>query len=523
MNSAQISVRLFLLASPVACAAGSLASDNTGVDVVADASTGSAASGTASSSSSVTIPLTDAQAAASSASAVLSSMNRGGGYSAGSSASSSSASEVQSSGVSNGQSSNTEGAGVSHTSGPGFSGSHSGSHSHGSGSGASTSGGGETTSSFSSGGGGTSTSSASGTGSSATSGSGDSTSSSTSTTSGTGSSGASGSAVPSGWLYTSGNQIYLSNGSGTGTVWMGRGVNIDDIFFCGYNDSLWMTSPGTAAEAIVSNLITGWNPSFVRVSLSMNSYQLVSWLTNPAQYATPMTNVIDALGTHPGVYVLVTLRSDGSMIGEDTTDGDAEATGIPSDSTTTPNAALYPTGTDAVYEALVTSFASSSFVVFGLTNEPGGDKATNATLSAAMSHAVGVIRAKEDSLGVPHHLVSVQGNDWTSSIGLYNTAPLPYDNVVYEYHGYPPLSASYTQSSIPVIIGEYGGTGTTAADIAFTTAFFADVESKHIPNLAWDVDPYSSCAPDLVAITTSTTLTPQSPWGTTVQSYLTSH
>ena len=65
--------------------------------------------------------------------------------------------------------------------------------------------------------------------------------------------------------------------------------------------------------------------------------------------------------------------------------------------------------------------------------------------------------------------------------------------------------------------------GTTASDIAFTTAFFADVESKSIPNLAWDVDPYSSCAPDLVQITTSSTLTPESPWGTTVQSYLTSH
>ncbi len=345
------------------------------------------------------------------------------------------------------------------------------------------------------------------------------------TTSSTSGSSSSGTALPSGWLYTSGNHVYLSNGSGGGTVWMGRGVNIDDIFFCGYNDSLWMTSPGTTAETIVSNLITGWKPSFVRVSLSMNSYQLVSWLNNPAQYATPMTSVVDAIGTHPGVYVLVTLRSDGSMIGQDTADGDAEATGIPSDSTTTPNATTYPTGTDAVYEGLVTSFASSSFVVFGLTNEPGGDKATDATLSAAMSHAVGVIRAKEDSLGVPHHLVSVQGNDWTSSIGFYNTAPLPYDNVVYEYHGYPPVSASYTQSNIPVIIGEYGGAnaGTTAADIAFTTAFFADVESKSIPNLAWDVDPYSSCAPDLVQITTSSTLTPESPWGTTVQSYLTSH
>src|SRR5579884_206558 len=251
---------------------------------------------------------------------------------------------------------------------------------------------------------------------------------------------------PSGWLYTSGNKVYVSNGA-SGTPWMGRGVNVDDIFFCGYDNTLWMTSPDQTLETVVSGLMSAWKPSFVRISLAMDSYSsttIASWLTNPSQYKTPMTNVIDAIGANAGVHVLVTLRSDASMIGQDTADGDPEATGLPSDATTTPNATAYPTGTDAVYVALVDTFANAGFVMFGLTNEPGGNKLSNATIASAMKHAVGVIRAEEDRLRVPHHIVSVQGNSWTSDISFYAASPIPYDNVVYEIHGYPPSTSSYT-------------------------------------------------------------------------------
>jgi hypothetical protein len=315
-----------------------------------------------------------------------------------------------------------------------------------------------------------------------------------------------------------GNKIYVTNGT-TSTVWMGRGVNIDDIFMCGYNGTLWMTSPEQSIEQIASGLIGTWKTNFFRISLSMDSDPTItSWLANPTQYKTPMTNAINAIGAHPGVYVLVTLRSEASMILQDTTDGDPEATGIPSNSTNTPNAATYPSGTDTVYQALVDTFAQSPFVLFGLTNEPGGNKRTSAVLSAAMSHAVGVIRGEEDKLGVPHHLVSVQGNSWTSDISFYATTPLPYDNVVYEIHGYPPTAASYTYANIPVIVGEYGSfTGSGAA------TFFADVETKKISTLAWDAEPFSDCAPDLLNITTSATSLTPSTWGSTVMGYLTTH
>ncbi len=355
------------------------------------------------------------------------------------------------------------------------------------------------------------TTSTSATTSSATSGAGGATSSSGGGGSSTG--------FPAGWLYTTGSKIYVSNGS-SGTPWMGRGVNVDDIFLCGYDHTLWMTNPDQTLETLVSGLMSGWKPSFVRLSLGMDSYPTVtSWVSDAAQYKTPMTGVIDAIGQTPGVYALVTLRSDASMILQDTADGDAEATGIPSDATSTPDATQFPTGTDATYVALVDTFANDAFVLFGLTNEPGGDKLSNAQITAAMSHAVGVIRAEEDRLGVPHHLVSVQGNAWTSNISFYAASPLPYDNVVYEVHGYPPTTSSYTYANLPVIVGEYGSFA-SAMDQA---AFYADVEAKQIPNLAWDFDSYSDCAPDLLNVNQSASNLMPSAWGSTVQAYLLAH
>ena len=119
---------------------------------------------------------------------------------------------------------------------------------------------------------------------------------------------------------------------------------------------------------------------------------------------------------------------------------------------------------------------------------------------------------------MPHHIVSVQCNGWTSDISYYASHPLPYDNVVYEVHGYPPSTESYTQSSLPVVIGEYG-----SLDSGSAPAFFADLESKQIPSLAWDFDPFSNCAPDLVEVTHDEHMLVPTDWGNLVRDYLRSH
>jgi Cellulase (glycosyl hydrolase family 5) len=328
---------------------------------------------------------------------------------------------------------------------------------------------------------------------------------------------------PAGWLYTDGNKIMVSTGS-TGTQWMGRGVNMDDIFLCGNNSTLADANPDAMQETEVDGLIKGWKPNFVRYSLSMDSFTKVSWLSDPAQYKTPVTNVVDAIGKNPGVYVLLTLRSDQSMILG--APGNTEPTGIPSDAQTTPDATMFPTGTDAVYTALVDTFAQASFVIFGLTNEPGGNARSDGTISAAMDHAVGTIRAEEDKLDVPHHLVSVQGNGYSSDLKLYTATPSPitHDNVIYELHYYPsgagetPSNYQYS-TTLPMIVGEYGSFTTQVPQ----SGFYADMEAKMIPNLAWDFDPFSGCAPDLLNVTHDATKLQPTAWGTSVQTYLLAH
>jgi len=330
---------------------------------------------------------------------------------------------------------------------------------------------------------------------------------------GSSSAGSSGSPSTTGWLHTKGNKLYRDDD----TVWMGRGANVDDAYLCGYNYELMESNIEATLENIAEGLITDWKANFIRVMLAMASYPTTStFLTDNAEYKTPTVNAIKAMGAHPGVYVLVTLRSDLSMIGHDEDDGDPEATGLPSDATTTPDETKFPTGTDAVYEAMVDAFADSSFVMFGITNEPGGNQLPDSQIQAAMSHAVDVIRAREDELGVPHHIVSVQGQDWTSDIGFYAENPLPQDNVVYEVHGYPPSKSDYTYSEIPVIIGEYG-------TLSNEESFYADLETKQISNLAFSFSPYSDCEPDMLQVNHSSTQLNPTPWGETVKAYLTSH
>jgi hypothetical protein len=368
------------------------------------------------------------------------------------------------------------------------------------GGGGSSSGSGSSTSSSGSSSGSTSSSTSSSSGSSSTSSSSGSTSSSSS-----GSGSSSGAAQTTGWLYTKagGNKIYLNSGAGE-TVWVGRGVNVDDLFLGGYNYTLWMATADAEAALTntLSNLISQWHPTLLRLSLNMSSWSAkhVSWLANPAEYRQPMERVINKIGDSAGVYVMVTLRSDESMSVCNASD----------DATCFPEAA-----TNAVYRALVDSFANKPHVMFGVSNEPGGNVKTPAELRQAMSAAVDAIRTRERELGVPEHIVVVQGDDWTSTIDFYSAQPLTQTNVVYEYHSYPPAANGYTFSNIPVIIGEYGSLTQSTAD-----ALYRDVEGKQISTLAWYFSPYSAVWPPLLDVTHDASKINPNSWGTIVRNYL---
>jgi hypothetical protein len=98
---------------------------------------------------------------------------------------------------------------------------------------------------------------------------------------------------------------------------------------------------------------------------------------------------------------LVTPRTDASMIGGDSA-SDAEATLLPSDSTTTPDKTMFPTGTDAVYQALVDTFANSGFVLFVISNEPGGNTLSDPARRQPDGFDADAVIVGRDRDGLPH-------------------------------------------------------------------------------------------------------------------------
>jgi hypothetical protein len=308
-----------------------------------------------------------------------------------------------------------------------------------------------------------------------------------------------------GWLHTTGNHIEQADGS----VWMGRGVNIDDLLFCGYNYNF--QTLGSSAEAdvktVIDEAVMEWHANFLRISLYMDSYgsTTISWASDTNGYASAMTRIVNYVGTqYPGTYVLLTLRSDASM-------------DCPSEPACVPTANTVP-----VYQALLDSFANDSFVVFGLSNEPA--PATAADLIAAMNLGVAAIRGEETKLGVPQHLISVQT---MGSTGSFTTTSIqPSGNILYEVHYYPTLAAqgpdyySDYAPTFPMLVGEYGDFGSSGNTTS--ASFFKDMEDMQIPSLAWDFDPLNNCAPDLLNINSGNAVSPvtASAWGQVVQAYL---
>ena len=308
-----------------------------------------------------------------------------------------------------------------------------------------------------------------------------------------------------GWLHTSGGQILDADGG----VWMGRGVNMDDILFCAYDYDL-ANGPAdvTEAKAVVDELVNNWKVNFIRISMYMGSYsQTYSWINNTKNYATLMTEVVNYIGQYPGVYVLLTLRSDPTM----------NCPTAPAENNCLPTEATVP-----VYKALLDSFSNSSFVMFGVSNEP--DDQAVASLPATMSIGVQAIRDEETKLGTPQHLIAVQGSNSPPLQDYTPTAVQPSANVIYEIHYYPQWSGTPQTDYLPYVgvypffFGEYGGPTGSESD-TMSASFFKDCEDDHIPSLAWDFSPFVDCAPDLLTHTGS--LTNNTAWGNSVKAYTT--
>jgi hypothetical protein len=287
---------------------------------------------------------------------------------------------------------------------------------------------------------------------------------------------------------------------------MGRGVNLTGLDFCGNYSTQIQNDPVGALNARVDDAVNVWHANFIRIVMNTAD------LTNSSKpMLANMVKVVNHIGTYPNLKVLLTVYTDPSF---DQSGGGAG--GLPT------------AASDPVYRKLVDTFAGDSYVMFGVSNEPGAISGTftEAMVWNAMNHAVSTIRAEEDLLGSTHHMVSVQGTWWTSFLDYYITHPITAgingDNVMYEVHGYPAAPSNYALASTrPTIMGEYGLSSSTMSNSQIVT-LQKDMETKQIPNMAWIYEPNCVSGGYVNIVQGGAATTPFTPttMGTTVINYL---
>ena len=306
------------------------------------------------------------------------------------------------------------------------------------------------------------------------------------------------SAHATGWLSTSGNHIINADTS----VWIGRGANLHDTRSCGGGtqvDGTPINDNGTGVAEVkrrIDVLVDQWHATFIRLALETDGAAGAGHsYVESATYRQNVIDIVNYIGTKPGVYVLVAIWQDPSL----------DANGWPTAATNT------------ILAKLATDFYGSAQVMYGVSNEPENnfDGAQDAQVWTAMNSAVAAIRTAEAALGSNRHIVTVQGTrDWARDISYYNGAlghPITAGggvNVAYETHIYNSpgdfaallLLAAPGPRTIPVIIGEFGpiiDDGWHSATVADMQTLIDMANANSIPHLAWTFHQY--CHPNLIA------------------------
>jgi endoglucanase len=277
-----------------------------------------------------------------------------------------------------------------------------------------------------------------------------------------------------------------------GKVWHGRGANLADPRGC----NACTAAPPNVAEVKrrIDALVGDWKANFIR--LDLEAYASADGYRDPSNYKSVLADsaygmqireLVQYIGTKPGVYVLVSVWDDPSIgaLGWPTLDSSM--------------------GTDATWTRLVQLLGDQPQVLFGVINEPemNYNGAQDADVWSRMNSVVKAIRDAEDAAHVPYHVVTVQGTGgWARRLDYYVTHPIAEregKNVAYETHVYDPQSnfaSMFEQpaATLPVIIGEFGpGGGMTLDDC---DALMTRAQTLEIPHLAWTF--HMRCAPNLL-------------------------
>lgn len=292
--------------------------------------------------------------------------------------------------------------------------------------------------------------------------------------------------VPAGWLKTDGNQILWWDDE----PFQGRGANVHDTRSCWA--CAWEAPNPAEVERRMDWLLDEWHGSFVRVSLE--SYApggaevldgAVQWqgVLDDAAYLGDLQRIVRHVGDRERVAVLLSLWVDPTL----------SPTGLPTDATR------------AVWERLAETFAGDGHVIFGLVDGPAGntDGVLDAQVWEAMNQTVATIREVETRLGVPPHLIAVQGTrEGGADLRYYVEHPIEAgggQSIVYDAHikDRPEALAARVlepAATLPVIVGAFSPAAPyTLADCG---TLMDAADARQIPYLAWTF--HESCTPSLV-------------------------
>ena len=323
-------------------------------------------------------------------------------------------------------------------------------------------------------------------------------------------------ATVAGWLSTSGNHIVRSDGS----LFRGRGANVQDTRSCWR--CAWNEPDPDEVIRYIDTLVDDWNANFIRLALESYGNGSEEEAGGAVQYGTVVEDagyladiqaIVDHVGTKPGVVVLLSVWVDPSIDGMG-----------------------WPTAqTHEVWRVLTQAFSDSPQVMFGLVNEPENnyDGSQDAAAWEAMNGTVAAIREQEDSLGSPHHVITVQGTGgWARFLDYYTRNPITAgggENIAYEVHVYDPQSEFASMfvtpsATIPVVIGEFGPVEVSGATMSMDdcSALMDQAEQHDVPYLAWSF--HMACPPNLLQDTaggcSSGEALQPTPWGDLLRSRL---
>jgi Cellulase (glycosyl hydrolase family 5) len=290
-----------------------------------------------------------------------------------------------------------------------------------------------------------------------------------------------------GWLSTKGNKIVTADGK----PFHGRGANLHDTRSC---NACTAGDPNPAGlNKWADELIDGWHANFIRFDLESypdNAGYRKHWkgiLDDPGYYAD-IQNVVHHMTSKPGVYVMVTVFIDPTMVDN----GGGPHSEWPTDATM------------PIYQKLAEAFYNDPGVLFGLTNEPHDPASSNSDLALVFSKAIQTIRDVEKAHGTPSHIVVAQASQgYARDLSYWVSNPLTVEggkNIAYEVHPYNHLAefdALFVQPSkkIPVLIGEFGPADTYMS-LDDAKALMGVAETNEVPYIGWNF--HQRCPPNML-------------------------